>query len=292
MNVLLLGSTGLLGQAMARELGLRGHDVRGAARTSASLTLDITHDKDLIAALETIDPGLVVNCAAMVGLDECERDPVAAWRCNARPLSFIADWSTRENRPLIHISTDQYYSYGGDMPHDEQAPVNLLNEYARTKYAGEMLALTSPQSLVLRTSIVGIRGWRKRPTFAEWAIDVVEHDRPVTLFSDAYTSSIDVSSFTTAALNLFESGARGVFNLASREVYSKERFVRELARQMGARLRQAVAGSVNCLAVRRASCLGLDVCKAEQRLGYALPGLAQVVAAVVAQHRENVSYVV
>lgn len=286
MKVLLLGSTGLLGQAIAAEWRRRGHTIREAARRDAPCALDIADDAALAATLAAEAPDIVVNGAALTDIDACERDPAAAWRINARPLAFLASWSKQTGGRLLHVSTDHYYADGGAAAHDEEAPVTLLNEYARTKYAGEAFALTAPQALVLRTSIVGIRGWEK-PSFAEWAIDVVTNDRPATLFADAWSSSIDVGTFARAALDMVDAGASGRFNLAARDVYTKEAFLREIASQLGVTLTAAVPGSVAALATRRASNLGLDVNRAEQVLGYRLPTRAEVVSAVLRQHRER-----
>ncbi|MEQ8283359.1 MAG: sugar nucleotide-binding protein [Parvibaculum sp.] len=286
MKTLVLGSTGLLGQEMAREVRRRGHLLREAARCGATIALDIADDGALDAVLAAEAPDLVVNCAALTDIETCERDPLSAWRTNARPLAALALWSRRTGGRLIHISTDQYYSGGGAVAHDEKAPVSFFNEYARSKFAGEAFALTAANTLVLRTSIVGIRGW-ERPTFAEWAIDVAANDRPATVFSDAYTSSIDVIAFARAALDMVDARATGLFNLAAKEVYTKEDFVREIARQLGTPLTAATAGSVRTLDTRRADSLGLDVRRAETLLGNALPGLAQVVASVLRQYNET-----
>lgn len=283
-NVLLIGSTGLLGQAMRKALSARDYEVSAAARRGAPVCLDITDDAVLFKTLEDISPHLVVNCAALVDVEACENDPGLAWRCNARPLGLLAEWARANSAILLHISTDQLYVDGAGAAHDETAPVSLANEYARTKYAGEVLALTAPKALVLRTSIVGIRGWLV-PTFAEWAIGVVERDEAADLFSDAYTSSIDVTTFCDAALDLLQSGSRGLYNLAAREVYSKEAFVREVAAQLGKPLTCAVAASVSTMRTRRANCLGLSVRRAQDRLGYALPALKDVVTSVLEQRR-------
>jgi dTDP-4-dehydrorhamnose reductase len=271
---------------MLPALARRGYDTKPAARHNAPVCLDVTVDAQLLESLETIAPDVIINCSALVDVDACEADPGLAWRCNARPLGLLGAWAQKHNAALLHISTDQYYVDGNDQAHDEAAPVSLVNEYARTKYAGEALALTAPQALVLRTAIVGIRGW-DRPTFAEWAIDIVEGDKPVVLFADAYTSSINVPAFADAALDLLEGGARGLYNLAASEVYSKEAFVRELATQFGKPLTRATVGSVKSLPTRRANCLGLDVRRAQAQLGRSLPSLSQVVASVLAQHRNG-----
>ena len=286
MRMLLIGSTGLLGQAVAAEARERGWSLREAARSGAPISLDLSDAAALKKVLEAEEPDVVFNCAALTDVSACEANPERAWKINARPLSFLADWSKRSEKCLVHVSTDHWFTSGADSAHDEDAPVSFVNEYARTKYAGEAFALSAPQALVLRTSILGIRGWEK-PTFAEWAISAVKARQPLTLFADAYTSSIDTGSFARAALDLLVKGRFGLLNLAAREVYSKEALVRGLARRLGYPADYAVSGSVKGLCPPRPACLGLDVRRAEADLDYRLPNLEEVLAAVAHQYRER-----
>lgn len=284
-KVLVLGATGLAGQAMVHAAKNRGYLVAEAARHRSQLTCDITDEISLWRILADEEPDLVVNCAAIVDIEACELNPWLGWRTNARPLSFLASWSKATGKQLLQISTDHYFPNDSVRPHDENASITFVNEYARQKYAGEAFALTAPKSLVLRTSIVGLRKW-ETPTFAEWAIDIVEHDRPAILFSDAYTSSIDATSFADATFNLLERDATGVLNVAASEVYSKEAFILEIASQLGRSMTNAQKGSISSLSVKRANYLGLDVSRAEALLGYHLPRLHDVVGALVRQHRK------
>ena len=74
----------------------------------------------------------------------------------------------------MYVSTDHYWQGDGRLLHAEDAPIQLVNEYARSKHAGERFALSgSGPSLALRTNIVGVRGWKGRPTFAEWAVGAI-----------------------------------------------------------------------------------------------------------------------
>ncbi|MEQ9327037.1 MAG: hypothetical protein RJQ21_07055, partial [Rhodospirillales bacterium] len=79
------------------------------------------------------------------------------------------------------------------------------------------------------------------------------------------------------AFDLLEAGARGLYNLASRDVFSKKALLGGIAAAIGHPLDHAATGSVRSLAVRRADSLGLDVVQAETALGHALPGLAGVI---------------
>jgi len=283
VKVLVIGSTGLLGQAVTAEVRARDWSVFTAARSGANRVLDIADPAALDACLEEIEPDLLFNCAALTDFAKCEEDPGLAYRINARPLAYMARWSQRTGGRLIHVSTDHYYVVGGAMPHREDDELNLVNEYARSKFAAEAFALTAPRALVFRTSIVGIRGW-ERPSLAEWAIQSVLENAPVALFIDAYTSSRDVGRFARAAIDIALGPESGLFNLAAAEVYSKAQFVQEIANQLGRRLDNATLTPLTAQRPPRAGSLGLDVTRAQGLLKYALPGMRRVVATVLEEH--------
>ena len=231
-TVLVLGATGLLGQAVMRAGAARGLAMRGAARSGADIALDITDGGTLADVIAQERPQLIVNCVALVDVMACERDPGHAYAINAAPVARLARLATQNGAKLVQISTDHYFAGEGGRAHGEDAAVSLFNQYAATKYAAEHFALLAPNALVLRTSIVGIRGW-EAPTFAEWAIGAVLRSEAMTLFSDAFTSSIDTGSFADAMFDCVAADARGLMNLAAGEVYTKEAFIRELAAQLG-----------------------------------------------------------
>lgn len=285
MKLLLLGATGLAGQAFTRAAFVRQIELRTVSRYGADISCDISNGEELNGVLENEDPDIVVNSVALVNINACEADPGLSWRTNARPAGILAEWSQRTGRAFLQISTDHFFPEGGRTPHDEEAPVTLLNEYARTKFAGEALALTANEALVLRTSIVGFRNWQS-PSFAEWAIAAVSEDREMQLFHDAWTSSIDTASFAANALKLLlDRGARGRVNLAASEVYSKEAFIREIALQLNKTLTRATSVSVHDQLSGRAGCLGLDVSRAEKLLSHKLPNLSQVVANILTEQK-------
>jgi dTDP-4-dehydrorhamnose reductase len=283
-GLLVLGSTGLLGQAIVAEARARAWPCRGAARSGASHSVDVTDPVRLGALVRALAPAVVVNCAAVTSLDECERQPALAYAINARAPALLAELSIELGMRLVQVSSDHFFTGDGPARHDEDAGVRLLNEYARTKYAGETFALTSPTALVVRTNIVGLRGWPSRPTFAEWALESLESARPITVYGDFFTSSMHSRACARALLDLAAAGASGLLNVASSEVASKREFVQALALAGGIRA-ELRGGSVGDLAPRRAESLGLDVRRAEGLLGRPLPDLRETVLAVLEEHR-------
>ncbi|MEX3959340.1 NAD(P)-dependent oxidoreductase [Trinickia sp. EG282A] len=287
MNVAILGSTGLLGQALMRAAQCRGVDAIGLARHGAN-AVDATQPADLRKMLDAVRPGLIVNAAAQVALAACEHNPEAAYLVNAGLPATLTDYCNANGVRLCHISTDHYFTGDGDRLHTEEDEVRILNQYARGKYAGEVFALRCAGSLVIRTNIVGYRGWAGRPTFVEWAIAALSLGGDITLFRDFYTSSISASRLAEVLFDLVERGATGLLNVAAREVSSKADFIGALAHELALSLDNCRVGSVRTLkGVRRAESLGLDVTRAERVLGYELPTASSVIRSLAEDHRSQ-----
>lgn len=286
--VAICGATGMLGKAVYAEGARRGHLMVGIARKGADQSADMSSASELNATLERIAPDVVINAAAQTSLDACERDPGACYSVNARAVALLASWCTKNDRKLVQISTDHYFSGDGDRLHAEDAPVSLCNEYARSKYAGEAFAATCRSSLILRTNLVGFRHWPQQPTFTEWAIAGLTNGEAMTLFEDFYTSSIDVQRFSVAMFDLIERGAKGLLNVAARQSSNKAQFIRALAQRLNLSLDYCKPGSVRTIpGVQRAESLGLDVSRAETLLGYQLPDLAAVIEALAHEYLET-----
>ncbi len=285
MAILLFGATGMLGQALSVEAARRRRDVIGASRSGPDRAIDLADAGAVAALVTTLRPECVINAAALTDLDECERDPARAYAINARAVAVMAQACRAVRVPLVHVSTDHFFTGDGDRPHAEQDPVTLVNEYARTKFAAEAFAGLAPRALIVRTNVTGMRGWAGRPTFAEWALSALVRRTTLRLFDDFHISTIDAPGFSRALFDLVATDATGVINLAARTVASKRRFVRALARVLGITLDWDEIASVRSLATPRAESGGLDVSRAERLLGYALPDTDEVCRNLVEQWR-------
>lgn len=275
MRWLILGATGLLGPCFVKEVTKRGDTSITAARSNADVNFDLSDSVALARVLEDVDPDGIINCAANIYVDKCETDPANAFLLNTRPLSFLAEWSAKQSRPLLQVSTDHYYTSGGSSPKSETYPVNLVNEYARSKYLAEQLALTSPHALILRTNIVGAKKGHGR-----WVKESLLNKGDMTLFMDFFSSPLHVQDMARISLDLAEKKAHGIYNVSSCDVSSKGDFIYAVAKAMNIAPDWVVEGSGHQLATPRAMCLGLDVSKTETKLGYQLPTLEQTATAL------------
>ncbi|MFM7533356.1 MAG: SDR family oxidoreductase [Rubrivivax sp.] len=277
---LVLGSTGLLGQALMRAARAKGHRVQGVARHEAAtgIKADLSDPSAVAAILDRHDPAVIINAAAQTDLGACESASGLAWRINTALPGLLATWCSTSGARLVHVSTDHYYCGDANTLHGEDDAVTLVNDYARQKFCAEALVSNCPRSLVVRTNIVGVRAWKDRPTFAEWAFSALRSGQPFPAFVDMWTSSIDADSLAATVLDLSSGSVSGRLNIATRTACSKRDLIVALAEATGLDARLAQRASVRGLAgPRRANALGLDVSRAEALLGCRLPDTELVV---------------
>lgn len=277
----------MAGSSIKTALLNRNIKVVGVSRSGSDILCDLTDENQITEILQREKYDAVINAAAQVNINRCEKRPLESWKINARLVSILANFCNDSAVPLLHISTDHFFNYGDHYPHKENDPVFCVNEYARHKFAAEGFALACSGSLVLRTSFLGARK-KGQKNIINWAIDSLLRKDQIELFGDAWTSSVDVETFSTCAIELFlDKNHRGLLNLGSSEVYSKEQLIRKLAEYLEIDHSKCLAGSIKKLS-NRASCLGLDVSKAQGLLGQNLPDLEGVCRNLITNdHFEN-----
>jgi dTDP-4-dehydrorhamnose reductase len=155
MRILLTGANGQVGYELARTLAPLG-EVHAFDRAD----LDLADAQALARAFRRVRPALVVNAAAYTAVDKAESEPELAHAINARAPQVLAEESFRTGAVLVHYSTDYVFDGSKREPWGEDDAVAPLNEYGRSKLAGERaIAATGCKHLVFRTSwVYGPRG--------------------------------------------------------------------------------------------------------------------------------------
>jgi dTDP-4-dehydrorhamnose reductase len=162
----------------------------------------------------------------------------------------------------------------------------LLNEYAKQKYSAEKFVESLDNYLILRTSILGYRRSGSL-TFIEWVLSTMQSKKQIIGFVDAYTSSIDVDSFVEVVFLCIKNGVKGIYNIASSEVYSKYDLIEAIINALDNVDVNLVPSKVSKLSPARASCCGLDVKKIQDTLKISLPTLEMVVENLNIQENYN-----
>lgn len=155
MVILLTGKNGQVGFELARALAplgtLHAHD---------RATLDLANADALRCACRGLKPDLIVNAAAYTAVDRAESEPDLAHAINARAPGVLAEEARRLGAVLVHYSTDYVFDGTKRTPYLETDRTNPINEYGRTKLAGEQaIGAVGCKHLIFRTSwVYGPRG--------------------------------------------------------------------------------------------------------------------------------------
>lgn len=157
MKILLTGASGQLGRELNPRLGRMGH-LTAVDRTAAEPGLveqDLSDLDQLESLLERVQPDVVVNAAAYTAVDQAERESAKAFRLNAELPGCIARWCRRNDRFVLHFSTDYIFGGKSSRPYRETDEPRPLNVYGASKLAGEWAVVASGCAhLILRTSWV------------------------------------------------------------------------------------------------------------------------------------------
>lgn len=99
--------------------------------------LDITQREKTINEIRSLDPDLVINCAAYTDVDGCEENADLAYKINAYGARNIAVACQEIGSIMVHISTDFVFDGNNDNPYIESDQANPLNIYGKSKLIGE-----------------------------------------------------------------------------------------------------------------------------------------------------------
>lgn len=151
MKILITGGKGMLGRTLQRELGEKdGHEIIVADLPD----WDITDGDAFTAKTLATKPELIIHCAAMTKVDDCEAKRELAFLLNEEGSRNVALAAKASGARLMAISTD--YVFSGEPPREPWAwsETDLPRPrtvYGLSKYAGEqMISLLYPEAAILR----------------------------------------------------------------------------------------------------------------------------------------------
>ena len=182
-RVLLLGGSGLLGQALIRIFADAGVEV--AAPDSQSC--DIRDLSSLRQQTREVAPDLIINSAALSSVDQAEQDPDLAFAVNTLGAHNAAMAAAEADLPLLHISSDYVFDGNSREPYQEYHPTGVPpNQYGRSKLHAELLVREAwPQHFIVRVAALFGLG---RKNFVSWVLDEADPGKPLKIVHDRFAT--------------------------------------------------------------------------------------------------------
>jgi dTDP-4-dehydrorhamnose reductase len=224
---LVLGGSGMLGQAVVAEGRRRGIAVLGLPKALA----DLERPDTLEHWLREFHPEVVFNCAAFTRVDDCEAEKERAMAINGTGVARLAEVATAAGARLVQVSTDYVFDGDGSRPYSVDAPTAPRSVYGESKLAGERAALAAPRALVVRTSwLFGPGG----PNFVRAILGQVDKRRaagdrsPLRVVADQSGLPTYTPFLARGLWDLAASGESGVFHYANRDATTWHGFASEI----------------------------------------------------------------
>jgi dTDP-4-dehydrorhamnose reductase len=237
-SVLITGGSGLLALNWAASIKNTHDVVLGIHQRAVQLPgiatqqLSLESVDSVLKSLDLIRPDCVIHAAGLAKVDLCEEKPDLAFHVNVQLAENVARACALRGIQLAHISTDHLFR--GDRPLlDEEAPVDPINIYGKTKAEAELRVQdVYPEALVIRTNFYGW-GPAYRQSFSDWVLNNLKTGHPITLFNDVFYTPIYIGRLVQVVHQLFDRFSIGIFHVVGDERVSKYDFAMQLACTFG-----------------------------------------------------------
>ena len=201
-KIVILGAGGRLGAALVREYAA-DHEIFAWGRREA----DLAEPDGVAAQVVATKPDVVINCAAMTNVDECESERDRARVVNAEAAGAVARACQQIGARMIHISTDYVFSGEKQEPYTEDDKAEPVSWYGQTKLAGEkaVLAAGTGHAVVRVSWVFG----PDRDSFVDKALQTAMRGEPVKAVADKWSSPAYTLDIADALRSLIDRNAPG-----------------------------------------------------------------------------------
>jgi dTDP-4-dehydrorhamnose reductase len=172
---------------------------------------DIRNSQQLKQAVEAAD--IIVNCAAYTNVDGAETDVEPAYQVNAEAVGRLGAIVKEAGKWLLHISTDFVFDGRLDAPYVETDLPNPINEYGKSKLAGEqLLAESGCRHCILRIEwTYGVHG----DNFVKKIIQRAKTDETVKVVDDQTGSPTATTEVAEVICKILPKTPSGIFHFAN-----------------------------------------------------------------------------
>ena len=226
MRTLVLGGTGMLGQAVTHLWRRRGAAVLALGKNRA----DITQADQIQAWVDHFRPEAIINCAAFTKVDDCETQEELATAINGDAIAHLTQAADSIGARLVHISSDYVFDGTATSPILEDAAVGPRSAYGRGKLVGERHALGYDRALVVRAS------WLFGPGGPNFVATIrrllLEGKTPLKVVDDQVGRPTYTPYVAKALWDLLQVGATGIIHYGNRDAVSWHGLATEIARMV------------------------------------------------------------
>ena len=228
-TILITGASGQLGMSLKRIFNSKYEIISTTGNnnpTGSSMHLDVTNPMLFKEVMETTNPDLVINLAALTNVDLCEKNPELAYSINIGGMDNLVN---AFKGPIIHVSTDYVFD-GEDGPYKEEDTTNPLNVYGLSKLESEKLLLDhSENSLVIRSNVLYDYSSKSEASFLNWVVDSLTQEKEINIVEDQWNNPTWTGSLAVVIDRSINTQLTGLVHWGDGDLVSRFDFANKIA---------------------------------------------------------------
>ena len=218
-TLLITGAYGQLGDACVKFLKNNYNiTLSGVSPSDGGVHLDIRSKSSIKKVLSDIDPDVILNLAALTGVDGCELDPQQAKDIN---FSGVKNLCRDFSGHFIQISTDYVFD-GKSGPYSEEDEPNPKSVYGKTKlFADNWLLDNYSKSTIIRTNILYSYTKRTKASFLKWVVDSLNDNQNIKVVNDQWNNPTWTESLSSVISKIIDNLAFDLYHYGDRDILNR-----------------------------------------------------------------------
>ncbi len=183
------------------------------------LQLELTSPKEVLHAVQSFLPDIIIHAAAITQVDDCELNKEVCYSVNVDGTALLIAAAEQVKSRFCYLSTDFVFD-GVSGPYKEEDQATPINYYGETKkIAEDILTASSLSWSIARTVLLyGKADHITRSNFIYWVKDNLEAGINIRVVNDQLRTPTYIPDFVDGIIKIAESGAEGVYHISGEEV--------------------------------------------------------------------------
>ena len=239
--ILITGSNGFIGGALVRFLiNATNANVigisKGECRTRSNPRfqyedIDISHKEAVKFIVNQTQPNVIIHCAAISQVDECEKYPKKCSKINIEGTKNLVEAAQGIDAKFILLSSDFVFDGKEKWNSNKIKPIPI-SVYGKSKLKAEKIVETGSKNYaIIRPVLVyGFSPSSRRNNIFYWAYQSMKNNVPIRVVNDQFRTPTFVDDVIQLIVSIINKNASGVYNIGGSTRLSVYDFVVQIAK--------------------------------------------------------------
>lgn len=279
-NILITGSNGLVGQHIGIQLSNLKIPFLATSKGKNKIqhfesnyhSLDITKSEEIKNLFSLFKPKVVIHCAAMSQVDDCEQNADKCFETNVQGTKNLLETASIYKSKFIFLSTDFVFD-GTKNFLNELNHTNPISVYGTSKLLAENLVKNYKYHwIIARTALVyGFADSKARSNILTWVYSNLQKNKSINVVNDQFRTPTYVTDLAMFCINAAQnSKAKGLFHVSGNEGFTVFEFAQLIAKNFNLNqnlILPIASNSLNQIG-KRPLLTGFSINKAQKQLGF------------------------